>query len=657
MKESQSKILVVDDSSTLRKIIRSELEKGGYKVIEASNGIEALSMAASSPQPDLLTLDIEMPKLDGFKTCEKLYGPNFARFFEKFKDNKIPVIFVTAKDSIEDRGKGFKLGAVNFITKPFPKGEILSAVDKILKPGKELEGLTALVVDDSRTARNIVSRALITEGMTVIEAKNGLEGLSIMCNRMDEIDIVITDLEMPEMDGGKMCLKIRQELGLTDLPIIFFTGIADQSQLLKLFKAGGTDYVIKPFIKEEMLARIIVQLEKTRLNKRLRQNVQELRQSNKVKDEMVAVCSHDLRSPLNSILVLSGLLMDQDNIKGEEHEMLSQIKGSGELLLDLINDILDLAKMESDEAVLEMEAIPVSEIVRSSHIALKHMSEKKNQQIETIDDCPNAAILGHRSSLVRVINNLLSNAIKFTPEYGTVRISVSRKGSDEIVISVTDSGIGIKEKNIPKLFQKFALPSRPGTAGEQGTGLGLPIVKEIVEMHNGTIDVFSTEGEGSTFQIILPLYSEEGKADPTPEPAGSAPEKTAEDSDPAKTMKGKRVLVVDDNAINRKILVVALERVELITEVAESGQQAVDAVSESRFDAVLMDLNMPDMDGYEATRQIRNIPQCEELPVIAVTAQTVEEVLGKCRESGMQDCVTKPINIKKLIRVMAKYVL
>jgi two-component system, cell cycle response regulator len=274
------RILVVDDSPMVRMTIREELEEGGYEVIEAKNGLEALTKVAVASPPYLITLDIEMPKMNGFETCERLRGERYGRYFKHLKDRRAPVVFVTSCDTLDDRRKGFELGAADFVTKPFAKGELLTVVDSILKPTCLSAGMSALVVDDSALARQIVSESLTREELTVIEAQDGIRAFDIMKDRKDDIDVIITDFVMPHMDGHELCTRIRNELDLKDIPIIFLTAVADQSRLLEVFKSGGTDYIVKPFVKEELLARINVHLERQRINKRLRETIDDLKKAN-----------------------------------------------------------------------------------------------------------------------------------------------------------------------------------------------------------------------------------------------------------------------------------------------------------------------------------------------------------------------------------------
>ncbi len=291
MADHDFRILVVDDSSMIRGIIRKELESGGYRVEEAVHGFEALARAADFA-PDLITLDVEMPKLNGFGACARLRDPEYARFFTRSRENRAPVIFVTSHDTIEDRKKGFELGAVDFITKPFEPGAILGAVNNILRPVKRLDGLTALAADDKEESRQVVADCLVREGVSVIEAADGAKAFDIIRDQPGDIDIVISGLNMPGMRGDALCGKVRNELNLKDLPVIILPAADDQTELFELFKAGATDYLIQPFVKEEFLARLIVHLERVRLNKSLRDTLAQVEVFNKALESTIGSLTH-----------------------------------------------------------------------------------------------------------------------------------------------------------------------------------------------------------------------------------------------------------------------------------------------------------------------------------------------------------------------------
>ena len=279
------RILVVDDSQLIRMQIREDLEEGGYEVIEAKNGLEAIIHAASPSPPDLITLDIEMPKMNGFETCRKLRDARYSRFING-EDHRVPIIFITGNDTIEDRKKGFEMGAVDFIAKPFQKGEILSVANKILNPPLIFMGIHALVADDNIVARKIASLCLSREGIEVHEAEDGMQACEIMHKAGARMDIVITDLVMPNMDGMQLCRHIRQDLGRKNIPIIVLTATSDLSEILEVFKVGASDYLVKPFAKEELLARINVHIERNKVNRELRETIKLLKEANEKVEKM-----------------------------------------------------------------------------------------------------------------------------------------------------------------------------------------------------------------------------------------------------------------------------------------------------------------------------------------------------------------------------------
>ncbi len=281
----QQRILVVDDSATIRTTIRKELEAGGYLVDEAADGISALAKATGQETPDCITLDVEMPRLDGFATCRKLREPRYARFFAHHPGGQVPVIFVTGLDNLDGRVKGFQLGATDFIAKPFNRGEILSAVDRVLRPESIYQHMTALVVDDSLLIRNIVGQCLQKFGLTVLEAADGREAMALLGGHTSSIDIVITDFNMPEVNGDQLCRHLRSELGMRHVPVLFLTAADEQDTIIDLFKAGATDYVTKPFVQEELEARVRVHLEARKLFSQL---FDEVRTRKKAEEELLA---------------------------------------------------------------------------------------------------------------------------------------------------------------------------------------------------------------------------------------------------------------------------------------------------------------------------------------------------------------------------------
>lgn len=270
----QLTVVVIDDSATMRAIIQKELEVAGFAVIAFSDGLEALSsLHWMQKPPDLITMDIDMPRMGGFVCCEKIREMEASGLFGN-PDNRIPVLFVSANDSFENRSRGFHLGSLEFISKPFARGDIATAVSRVLRPQATFAGMTALVVDDDASVRRMVASCLQRIGLAIIEAKNGKQAYDLVSGNINLIDLAIVDFDMPIMRGDEFIHLTRQLPDAEHLPLLSLSGSGGESGVLKMFRAGATDYLVKPFIAEELLARVQVHLQ-------LRQHVRHLEEMNR----------------------------------------------------------------------------------------------------------------------------------------------------------------------------------------------------------------------------------------------------------------------------------------------------------------------------------------------------------------------------------------
>jgi len=267
-------VVVVDDSATMRAIIQKELEVANFSVITFSDGLEALSsLRWMQKAPDLITLDIDMPRMDGFACCQQLREMEAQGQFGKMV-SQIPVLFVSANDTFENRSRGFHLGSLEFISKPFDRGEIAAAVSKVLRPQSIFNGMTALVVDDNRGLRRMVGSCLERIGLGVIEAENGRQAFELIKENLVNVDMVIVDFDMPVMRGDEFIHLARQFPEAEHLPMLSLSGAGDSRAVLRMFRAGASDYLVKPFIAEELLARVQVHLQ-------LRRHMRHLEEMNK----------------------------------------------------------------------------------------------------------------------------------------------------------------------------------------------------------------------------------------------------------------------------------------------------------------------------------------------------------------------------------------
>jgi two-component system cell cycle response regulator len=356
-------VLVVDDSSTICTIIKNELTEVGYDVITARNGLEALSFIEWMEKlPDILTLDIDMPVMDGFEVCQRLLEGRNHPQEKKQLAAKIPIIFVSANDTVENRRKGFKLEVTDFISKPFKRGDITRAVDKVLNPGGEFLGMRALVVDDSAGVRRIISRLLARTGVFVSEAENGLQALELVEKQNEKFDIVITDYFMPEMCGHELCRLLRQKEEMKQVPLLFVSAYDSRGSALEFFKAGASDYLKKPFIEEELLAKIGIHL-------RAKKYVNELEKLNNV---------------LENLAVRDGLtgLFNRRYFQAELGRRFILSSGNKQELSCILLD-LDYFKKVNDthgHAFGDSVLVQFSEIlmknIRSSHIAARYGGEE-----------------------------------------------------------------------------------------------------------------------------------------------------------------------------------------------------------------------------------------------------------------------------------------
>lgn len=499
------KILVVDDSATIRKVLVKELSQSTYQILEAEDAKSAMALLTSDADIGLVTLDVEMNNCTGFQLLEevrRIQATNNAPGALANKD--LPILFVTSRDTPQDRAKGFELGAADFIVKPFPQGELRVIVDRMLRPGGDLKGLNAIVVDDQQGSRQIINSCLTQLGATVHLARSAVGATELIEKLHRELDLFVTTLTPAGGSAIELTSLLRKEWGRRDLPILVLTEDDDEATAIALFKAGVTDYITKPFIKENLESLLRGHLERQRLNRMLRLNIDELKELNSLKDTYLSVCSHDMKAPVTAILGVCDLFKSAELSDEDKKSMMDIVESSGENLLALINHISASAKGRAAIQPDDLVEQDVAPILADCLDTLAFSARKKGVDL-TIDNQVGAApIMGIRTSLTRIFNNLLTNAIKFTHRGGQVKVSILPSGNGTVRIAFQDTGIGIPKDQFPILFDRYTTASRSGTDGEPGTGLGLFIIKDLVETHQGTISVESEPGHGSTFTVDLP---------------------------------------------------------------------------------------------------------------------------------------------------------
>jgi signal transduction histidine kinase/CheY-like chemotaxis protein len=379
-------------------------------------------------------------------------------------------------------------------------------------------------------------------------------------------------------------------------------------------------------------------------NRELADTRDRLIETQKFRQQFLANMSHEIRTPMNAIVGLTNLLL-KSPLNQLQEKYLGVIRNSGNNLLVIINDILDLAKIESGKMELEDVPFGLVHVIHNVHTILNLKSEEKGiRLVADIHPSVPEFVYGDETRISQILMNLSGNAIKFTEKGSvTIRAEVEYTEADEYAIkfSITDTGIGIPEDKIDRIFESFGQAASDTTRKFGGTGLGLTISKQLVEMHGGQLLVKSKPGEGSTFYFVIPYRV-----------AQKPVEEETDAGFDIHSMDGKRILLVEDNEFNQMVAVDTMIDIfpGLVIEVAETGERAVEMLAERDYDCVFMDIQMPGMDGYETTKYIRNQMPADkkDIRICAMTANVTREEIDACFHSGMNDYMMKPFTPKEL---------
>ncbi len=688
-----TKILIVDDEDidrdTYIRYLRSDTDYT-YEIIEAETLEDGLEIWRSQ-SPEMILLDLKLPDGDGLEFLEALH--------DGCDDKRLPVIVLTGQGDEQTAVQAMKLGASDYLEK-----KDITAVSLCISIGQVRDCIAVnqkLAQSQQQQQQHLQNLQKYTQQLQKREIE--LEKLSerltlslrageIGCwewglventihwdERMHQLYAVI---ESPDLDLYNVWANALHPEDRVAAESSLQQAILEEEKYESEFRIIHPDQSIH-FIHSyatilrdsEGAAQRIIGVnfnisDRKEVEEQLLQTNEQLIKATRLKDEFLANMSHELRTPLTAVLGMSEILQKEmlGSINERQQKALIAIRKGGKHLLELINDILDLSKISAGKVELDLESVSVQNVCDSSLVYVKQQAFQKHVEVYS-NIAPNISnILVDERRLRQILINLLVNAVKFTSKKGKVSLLVSVGCGDTwqgeatvpdqlkeqdlpmILFQVTDTGIGISSKDLHRLFQPFVQLDSGLNRQYEGTGLGLVMVKQIAELHDGQVMVTSEIGQGSTFTVALPYQMTECTM--------RSPELITPFSLPnakSKLAIAPLILLVEDNEANVQTFTSYLSAYEYRVVIAKNGEEGVAMAKTYQPDIILMDIQMPVMDGLEATQLIRADPKLTKVPIIALTARAMQGDQELCIEAGANQYLSKPVELEQLVGMIGQF--